>query len=100
MTTPLLRGGWITLEPIDSSNRTEAEDIELSRQRSPNLGGRSGRTPATGLFGPPLLIRDARSGAAVGVVEAGQLSGYGGVAVILIYTDQSIARPGIAMEAF
>lgn len=95
-----LRGAWVKLEPVDSTNRAEAEAIELSRQRSPNLGGRAWRAPTIGMFGPPMLIRDARSGQAVGLVEAGQLTGYAGVAVVLIYMDQSIARPGISIQAF
>jgi hypothetical protein len=95
-----LTGSWIVLEPVNSANRIEAEAIELTRQRTPNLGGRSFRAPTTGVFGPPMLVRDARTGTAVGVIEAGQLSGYAGVAVLLVFLDQSVARPGFLFEVF
>jgi len=47
-----------------------------------------------------MLIRANADGAAIGVIENGQMSGYPGVAVVLIFVDESVARPGVAMEAF
>jgi RimJ/RimL family protein N-acetyltransferase len=47
-----------------------------------------------------MVIRANDDGAAIGVIENGQMIGYPGVAVVLIFVDPSLARPGIAMEAF
>ena len=41
-----------------------------------------------------MLIRDLKTADASGIVENSQMAGYPGVAVVLIFVDQSRARPG------
>ena len=98
--TESVAGNWVTLEPLSEGNQLEASRIEAVRQRTPNLGGAPGRRDFTRSFGPAMLIRAKADGAAVGLVENGHMIGYPGVAVVLIFVDPSLARPGIAMEAF
>ena len=93
-------GHWVTLEPLSDANRLEVARIAATRHRTPNLGGAPGRRDVSRPFGPAMLIRANADGAAIGVIENGQMSGYPGVAVVLIFVDESVARPGVAMEAF
>jgi RimJ/RimL family protein N-acetyltransferase len=94
-----ISGSWVTLEAPSLANRDEALRLELVRQRTPNLGGASVRRDAPS-FGPTMLIRDNHTGAAIGLVDSGEMTGYPGVAVVMIFTDQEVARPGLAFEAF
>ena len=93
-------GSWVTLEPFSAANRAEVRQLELIRQRTPNLGGAGRRPDALKTFGPAMLIRANATGEALGLVENGEMTGYPGVAVVLIFVDTSRARPGVAMEAF
>jgi len=95
-----LIGTWVTLEAITDANRGEAAALYRIRQRTPNLGGAAGRVNGLKSFGPAMLIRANRGGEALGLVENGEMMGYSGVAVVLIFVDQERARPGVAMEAF
>jgi RimJ/RimL family protein N-acetyltransferase len=47
-----------------------------------------------------MLIRDKATGQAIGLLENGEMEGYPGVAVVLIFTDPAVARPGLALEGF
>jgi RimJ/RimL family protein N-acetyltransferase len=47
-----------------------------------------------------MVIRANATGEAFGLVENGEMVGYPGVAVVLIFVDSAKARPGVAMEAF
>ena len=98
--TAALIGHWVTLEPLTEAHRAEVARIDAVRQRTPNLGGAPGRRDFTRSFAPAMVIRANDDGAAIGVIENGQMIGYPGVAVVLIFVDPSLARPGIAMEAF
>jgi hypothetical protein len=95
-----LVGHWVTLEPLSEANRPDVSRLDATRQRTPNLGGAPGRRHVDRSFGPAMLIREKRSGAPIGLVENGEMIGYPGVAVVLIYVDTARARPGVAMEAF
>ena len=94
-----ISGTWTTLEPLSPANRGEADRLGRVRERTPNLGGLAGQQDLSRRFGAPMLIRENRGGSAIGLVSNGEMIGYPGVAVILIYVDPE-ARPGIAMEAF
>ena len=96
----VLTGGWVTLQPAGPGDRAELERLNLVRHRTPNLGGAAVRSDVPSPFGPPMLIRENRSQACVGVIEAGEMSGYPGVAVVLVMVDTARARPGAALEAF
>lgn len=96
----VLAGHWVTLEPLSEGNRLEVNRLDTIRQRTPNLGGAQGRRSVAKSFGPAMLIRETRSATAIGLVENGEMVGYPGVAVVLIYVDTELARPGVAMEAF
>jgi hypothetical protein len=95
-----LVGNWVTLEPLSGANRAEVRRLDAIRQRTPNLGGAAGRRDAVKSFAPAMLIRASGTGEAFGLVENGEMIGYAGVAVVLIFVDPKRARPGIAMEAF
>ena len=95
-----LSGSWVALEPIGPPNHDEASALMLVRRHTPMLGGSSAGGHASHVYGAPMLIRDLKTADAIGIVENSQMAGYPGVAVVLIFVDQSRARPGIAMEAF
>lgn len=97
--TRALVGNWVTLEPFSPANKSEVGLLDAIRQRTPNLGG-AGRRDALKSFGPAMVIRANGSGEAFGLVENGEMIGYPGVAVVLIFVDHARARPGLAMEAF
>jgi len=98
--TRALAGSWVTLEPFSAANRAEVRRLDVSRQRTPNLGGAAIRLDAMKSFGPAMLIRANTTGEAFGLVENAEMTGYPGVAVVLIFVDPDLARPGVAMEAF
>ncbi|HXC78247.1 MAG TPA: GNAT family protein [Candidatus Acidoferrum sp.] len=95
-----LVGSWVSLETLTHANRAETRRLDAVRQRTPNLGGAGGRLDSLRSFGPPMLIRTRSTGLAIGLVENGEMIGYPGVAVVLIFVDQEAARPGMALEAF
>jgi len=94
-----LRGGWVTLEPVTPLNWPEVLRLDQVRGWNPNLGGAPLRGEAKS-FGPAMIIRDNSSADAIGTLENTEMAGYPGVAAVLIYVDESVARPGIALEAF
>jgi len=95
-----LQGSWVTLEPVTTLNWPEVQRLDQVRQWNPNLGGTPTRADAPASYGPPVLIREHSTATAVGILENSQMTGYPGVAVVLIYTDEAAARPGVALEAF
>lgn len=95
-----LVGSWVSLEPLSPANRPETRRLYAVRQRTPNLGGAGGRRDTLKAFGPAVLIRARSTGIAIGLVENGEMIGYPGVAVVLIFMDPKSARPGLAFEAF
>jgi hypothetical protein len=95
-----LVGSWVALEPFSPTNQTEVRQLDIIKQRTPNLGGVALRRDALKSFGPAMLIRATATGEALGLVENGEMTGYPGVAVVLIFVDTARARPGVAMEAF
>jgi hypothetical protein len=98
--TQSLVGHWVTLEPISRLNAADVRRLDAARERTPNLGGAVGRRDTLKSFGSAMVIRANRTGDAFGLVENGEMVGYPGVAVVLIYADPDLARPGVAMEAF
>lgn len=95
-----LVGGWVILEPLSPTNLSETLRLDGVRQRTPNLGGASRRRDSEASFGPAMLIRAKATGDAIGLIESGEMEGYPGVAVVLIFTDPAVARPGLALEGF
>jgi RimJ/RimL family protein N-acetyltransferase len=93
-------GHWVSLVPLEEADWRDASHLEDIRRRTPHLGSASGRADVSRRFGPAMVISDRRSGVAFGLIENGEMSGYPGVAVVVIFVDQSLARPGVAMEAF
>ena len=96
----LIAGHWISLEPLAEVDWRDVARLDEVRRRTPNLGGVPGRGDVSRRFGPAMVIRDRTSGGVIGLVENGEMTGYPGVAVVVIFVDQSLARPGVAMEAF
>jgi ribosomal protein S18 acetylase RimI-like enzyme len=95
-----LVGGWVALEPVSPTSLSDTMRLDAVRQRTPNLGGASRRRDSEGSFGPAMLIRAKTTGQAIGLIENGEMEGYPGVAVVLIFTDPAVARPGLALEGF
>jgi ribosomal protein S18 acetylase RimI-like enzyme len=93
-------GSWVTLEPLSPENRSDVQRLDEVRQRTPNLGGAPGRRDALKSFAPAMLIRAKATGVAIGLIENGEMIGYPGVAVVLIFTDPTLARAGFALEGF
>jgi RimJ/RimL family protein N-acetyltransferase len=89
-----LRGWWIELEPQSSANTADFGAFANRRELSAEMGGGTGGASE---FAPPMLIRDLRSGRAVGVVDNSGLPG--GVTVVAIYLDPEHGRAGWGMEA-
>ena len=95
---PDLRGRWVTLEPVSDANLPEVDALDARRALVPEMGGVRARS-AGGRFGPLMLIRENQSGAAVGTLESDEMTGYPGVAVLIVFADSERSRPGYAMEA-
>lgn len=90
-----LKGSWIELVDSGPDVREQLGDFDNRRRLNPAMGarGRRGLSP----YGPPMVIRDLRSGRAVGMVENHGLPA--GIAVYLIYLDPELGRPGFGLEA-
>lgn len=95
-----LAGHWVSLEPLSPLNRPELERLELARALVPQMGGPHPLEPVPRCFGPSMAIRANATGEVVGVIENGEMRGYPGVAVLVIFVDESRARPGCALEAY
>jgi len=94
-----LRGHWSTLEPITQANVAEVRALDEGRRQTPGMGGYYQLPAVAGRYGPAMALRDNRTGTVFGVVENDEMRGYPGVAVFIVYVDQTLARPGYAMEA-
>jgi len=89
-----LVGSWVQLEPVSADNATEFGEISSSRQRNPVMGATEGGSSS---FAPPMLVRDRRSGRAVGIVENHEQPG--DTAVFIAYIDTERGRVGYGFEA-
>jgi RimJ/RimL family protein N-acetyltransferase len=89
-------GRTVSLEPITADNAEEAQPLLVSRHHSPEMA--EAVIPGTDMAGA-MLVRDLRSGEAVGLVEAAPLPGYPGVAVVSAFMDRTRLRPGPGVEA-
>jgi hypothetical protein len=94
-----IRGHWITLEPLSPVHAAELQELETRRQMIPAMGGPFHNLNVDGRYLPSMAVRDNASGRLIGLLETGEMIGYAGVAVILVYVEPSLARPGVAMEA-
>ena len=92
-------GHWITLEPVTAGHAAELLELEGRRQMVPAMGGSHQSLGENSRFLPAMAVRENESGRLVGLLETGEMLGYQGVAVILIYVDPLLVRPGVAMEA-
>ena len=99
ISTGAIRGRWVTLEPVTTSDGAELTDLERRRQLLPGLGGPYHTPNLASRYLPAMAVRDNQNGRMIGLLETGELIGYPGVAVMLVYVDPELARPGVAMEA-
>lgn len=90
-----LVGTWIELEPYAASNAAEFDQLDIRRQLNPFMGAGSRSTSSE--IAAPMLIRDRRTGQAVGVVENHPLPG--NVAVFVSYLDRERGRHGFGFES-
>lgn len=86
---------WIELEPLAGSNAAEFAQFDQQRELTPSMG--AGPRSMSSEIAPPMLIRNRRSGQAVGVVENHPLPG--NAAAFVVYLDPHRARAGFAFEA-
>lgn len=89
-----LSGSWIVLEPSHSGNASEFDDVIRRRALSASMGAGGGTASEVA---PPMLIRDLRTGQAVGTVD--NHSQPGAICVVEIYMDLDRRRAGSGMEA-
>jgi RimJ/RimL family protein N-acetyltransferase len=94
-----ITGHWVTLEPLSPSHAAELQELETRRQMIPAMGGPFHNPSVDSRYLPSMAVRDNTSGRLIGLLETGEMMGYPGVAVVLIYVEPSLARPGVAMEA-
>jgi hypothetical protein len=94
-----IRGHWVTLEPIGDHNLAEVRALDDPRRLTPAMGGPYHVPTLAGRYGPAVAVRENQTGRVVGVLENDEMLGYPGVAVFIIFVDQRVARPGLAMEA-
>lgn len=95
-----LKGHWVILEPLSAENAVEVAQLNRPREMTPQMGGAQERRDVPSSFGPPLVVRLAASSEAVGLMENGEMIGYPGVAVVVIFVDPARARAGAALEAY
>jgi hypothetical protein len=94
-----LLGHWTTLEPLGDSNASEVAGLDSGHDLTAAMGGSLSGRARGGAFAPVMAVRENTGGRVLGVVENSEMVGYPGVAVLLIYMDQALARPAFAMEA-
>ena len=97
---PQLNGNWVTLEPLSADNAVQVAQLGRHRELMAQMGGAQERRDPPRSFGSPLVVRIVPSGEVVGLMENGEMTGYPGVAVIVVYVDPRRARPGAALEAY
>jgi RimJ/RimL family protein N-acetyltransferase len=95
-----LDGHWVNLEPLSADNAVEVAQLNRPREMTAQMGGAHERRDVPSSFGPALVVRLAASGEVVGLMENGEMVGYPGVAVVVIFIDPERARPGPALEAY
>jgi len=95
----MIRGHWVTLEPVTGAHGDALAELEKRRQLIPAMGGPFHNPNLAARYLPAMAVRDNDDGRLIGLLETGEMIGYPGVAVILIYVDPGLARPGVAMEA-
>jgi len=90
-----LVGSRIRLDPVDDRTTAEFARLNVQRQLEPLVGSTSeAGSPA---IAPPMIVRDRRSGQAVGVVQ--NHAQPGGIAVLVVYLDPRSRRVGFGFEA-
>lgn len=88
-----LTGSWIEL--VEPESPADLDQFAQHRSLNPSMG--AGAALGESHYAPPMIIREKRSGDAVGVVENHELPG--GVAVFVIYLDRERGRAGYGLEA-
>ena len=91
-----LVGTWIELQPYSASIAAEFAQFDNQRELTPSMG--AGPRSTSSEIAPPMLIRDRRSGEAIGVVENHPLPGKS--AAFVVYLDRQRGRAGFGFEAF
>jgi len=87
---------WIELEPYSDSTAAEFAQFDNQRELTPSMG--AGPRSTSSAIAPPMLIRDRRTGEAVGVVENHPLPGK--ATAFVVYLDRQRGRAGFGFEAF
>lgn len=88
-----LVGSWVRLEAVGEANHAELVEVQARRNLNPAMGADN---PGSPRLVPAMLIRDQRTGVAVGIVDNFELPGR--IAVCVAYVDQ-LRRAAAAMEA-
>jgi hypothetical protein len=88
-------GSWTQLEPRTATASEEFAEVDARRGLNPVMGAESERGPSP--YAPPMLVRDRKSGRAVGIVE--NYGQPGGTAIFVAYIDPVRGRAGYGFEA-
>ena len=91
-----LSGTWVQLEPESEVNAFEFRELEALWLAAPAMGGLT--YAGSSSFASPMLVREQRSGVAVGIVANQRQPA--GVATVLIFMDVNRSRGGSGAEAF
>lgn len=79
---------------MTAATAADFAEIDARRALNPLMGAQSGGSSP---FAPPMLVRDKKSGRAVGIVE--NFSQPGGTASFVVYVDPVRGRAGYGTEA-
>src|SRR2546426_3288002 len=94
ISTGAIRGRWVTLEPVTASHSVELADLEQRRQLLPGLGGPYHTPNLASRYLPAMAVRENQDGRMIGLLETGELIGYPGVAVMLVFRGPEAVPPG------
>jgi len=85
----------VRLEPRSEDNEAEFKELDASWLAAPVMGGVTFAARTT--FAPPMLVREQRTGNALGIVANQRLPG--DVAAFVVFVDPARGRAGYGAEA-
>lgn len=98
---PVISGRRVSIAPATEHDLVEIADLDWRRSLHPAMGGWWARPSGAPGPGTVVLRRgDAPDGEIVGTLDARELLGYPGVINLSMFTDDSRARGGMALEGY
>lgn len=90
-----LSGSWIELEPVSEATALDFAEIDAHRGLNPAMGVQ--RVGGSSPYAPSMLVRDKKTGRAVGIVE--NYAQPGATAAFVVFIDPLRGRAGYGTEA-